>query len=689
MGLFDLLRRRTTGTAASQASASPAPSAVDHAVGLHQAGRIVEAETLYRALLAREPDHAEARHLLGVALHQRGEQDAALAAIDAAIALEPGVAVFHFNRGNVQNALGKGRAAAESYARATAINPAHVASWLNLGRTLLRLGDHAAALPALRHAFALDPEAPALRFELATVLVTLADARGGKPLYAEAANLLEGHWQDAEHARGARLMLAHALAESGSVSRAAEHFAAALHSADGLDRAMLIRAHASLANCYNRLGRTREAASQYRAALALDPTQSAGASALVTCLAYEADCTPPMLLEAHRAWESSLSGARERVPTAAPAVADRDPERRLRVGYLSPDFRRHPVAALLAPALERHDRDAVEVFGYYNFAGTDAYTARLRNACAHWREVAHLDDDALDRLIRADRIDILVDLAGHTYLNRLAVLARKPAPVLAEWLGYYCTTGLAAVDWFITDPWSSPPGQEAWFSEKLHRLPHTRFCYEPYAFVPEVNALPAKERGHLTFGSLNNLAKLNPAVLLLWARVLGEVPGAHLVIQGQALDDEPNRRRFAALAAECGLPMERLELRGFTTLEEATRAYHGIDIALDPFPFSGGMTSFEALWMGVPVVTLEQPLVHGRQSLSMLHNLGLPELVARDADDYVAIARRLAEDTRRLAELRSGLRPRFAASPLMDYAAFAQHLDAAYRHFWRAHLAAA
>jgi predicted O-linked N-acetylglucosamine transferase (SPINDLY family) len=432
----------------------------------------------------------------------------------------------------------------------------------------------------------------------------------------------------------------------------------------------------------------REAASQYRAVLALDPAQSAGASALVTCLAYDPDCTPQMLLEAHRAWESSLMGAVESGRPAAPAVADRDPQRRLRVGYLSPDFRRHPVAALLAPVLERHDRGAVEVFGYYNFAGADEYTARLRNTCAHWRDVARMEDDALDRLIRADRIDILVDLAGHTYLNRLAVLARKPAPVQVEWLGYYCTTGLAAVDWFITDPWSSPPGQEAWFSEKLYRLPHTRFCYEPYAFVPEVNDLPAKERGHITFASLNNLAKLNPAVLALWARVLGEVPAARLVIQGQALDDGPHRRRFAALAAECGLPRERVELRGFTSLEEATRAYHGIDIALDPFPFSGGMTSFEALWMGVPVVTLEQPLVHGRQSLSMLHNLGLPELVARDADDYVAIARRLATDRPRLAELRRALRPRFAASPLMDYAAFAKHLEAAYRHFWHARLAA-
>jgi protein O-GlcNAc transferase len=276
-----------------------------------------------------------------------------------------------------------------------------------------------------------------------------------------------------------------------------------------------------------------------------------------------------------------------------------------------------------------------------------------------------------------------VDLAGHTSHNRLGVFARKPAPLLVSWLGYFNTTGLDSFDYFLTDPWSSPPGQETYFVEQLLRLPHTRFCYEPWEFVPEVNALPALERGHVTFGCFNNLSKLNDRVLALWARVLQAVPGSRLVIQAQSLNDIPNRERFAQLAVSLGIARERLELREFMPLDQAALAYHGIDIALDPFPFSGGMTSFEALWMGVPVVTLEQPLIAGRQTLSMLHNLGLPELVAKSEQDYVAITAGLAGDPQNLAALRAGLRPRFAASPLADYDAFARDLATAFRGMWR------
>jgi len=719
MGLLDRWRKRGGSDAGVAAS-------LDRAVVLHESGRLDEAEAIYRDVLARDPRHAEALHLSGVALHQRGEHRAALTAIDTAIGVAPDKALFHFNRGNVHNALGDVHAAAESYATAARLNPGHLASWLNRGRALLQLRDHDRALPALRRAFELDPTVPGLRFQLAEVLIAVGDramavgdratavgdrataagdrataagdrataagdramavgdraaatGTAGKPLHAEAAALLEAHWQEAEDGTGARLMLAHALEQSGSITFAAGHFEAALADA-ALGRDALLRAHANLGNCYNRLGRMREAAEHYRALYQLDRGNAAAASSWVTCLPYDPEVTPQRLLDAHR----------ECAPHASPQkpfAYDRNQDRRLRIGYLSPDLRRHPVGALLAPVLERRDKDALEVFGYYNFSGADAVTERMRRACDHWRDIAGLDDDAAERLVRADGIDILVDLAGHTTHNRLPLVARKPAPVVAEWLGYYCTTGLPAVDWFITDAWNSPDGQDAWFSEKLHRLPATRFCYEPYEFVPEANALPAAGRGHVTFGSLNNLAKLNERVLSLWGRILAALPQAKLVVQGSALDDEPNRARVAVLAGQCGLPLERVELRGFAPLEQATAAYHGIDIALDPFPFCGGMTSFEALWMGVPVVTLEQPLVHGRQTLGMLHNLALPELVARDADHYLHIAVGLASDLDRLAALRAGLRPRFARSPLMDYSGFARELEGAYRAMWRHHLA--
>lgn len=728
---------------------------LERAVALHESGHLDEAEKLYLDIIDRDPRHAEALHLIGVAQHQRGHQGAALSVIDEAIAITPRKGLFHFNRGNVLNALGESRLAATSFETATRMHARHMPSWLNLGRTRMQLHEHAKAAEALWQAFNLDPSVPGLRFELATALIAAADRGaavgttagapvvegGNKRLHGEAAQLLRDFWQEAPDPPGARLMLAHALEEKGDLSEASAHFRA-LAEDEKLSREARRLAHGNLANCCNRLGLMPDAVLHYRAALELmaapatdagddlspesspapssdtapDPSPASAVtsapassplasdlasnsasdeasntmSAIATGMAYDPHVTPQVLLEAHREWARRFAPPLPdpaSLATNAWPQLDRSSHRRLRICYLSPDFRRHPVSSLLAAALEQHDRSQVEVFCYYNFHGADDVTERIKAAVPHWRHIVDWKDDEVERMIHHDRIDILVDLAGHTHRNRLPALARKPAPVMVEWLGYYCTTGVPAFDWFLTDPWSSPAGQEAWFTEKLHRLPRTRFTYEPYAFMPPVNNLPAQGNGHVTFGCLNNLAKVNTPVLSLWARVLEANPTAHLVLQAQALDDGPNRERFAVQAAACGLPMQRVELRGFVPLDKAAQTYHGIDVALDPFPFCGGMTSLEALWMGVPVVTLEQPLVAGRQTLSMLHNLGLEDCIAANEQDYVAIASRLAADVGALAELRRTLRSRMRESPLMDYPGFARELEAAYRDIWREFLA--
>ncbi|HEY5293724.1 MAG TPA: peptide-binding protein, partial [Burkholderiales bacterium] len=397
---------------------------------------------------------------------------------------------------------------------------------------------------------------------------------------------------------------------------------------------------------------------------------------------YDPDCSPEQAAAEHRRWAEQV--AAPHYPKFVRFDNDRDAERPLRIGYVSPDLRRHPVSAIFAPILAAHDRSRVEVTCYYNYSGEDVVTLRLKSLAARWRSVAGIDDDALCRQIRADRIDILVDLAGHTMHNRLLAFARKPAPIQVSWLGYFNTTGLATMDYFVSDPWSSPAGQERYYVESLLRLPHTRFCYEPPEYMPEVSPLPAQTNGHVTFGCLNNLAKLNDKVLALWAEVLRAIPAATLLIQAAALDDAPNRVRFGKLCERHGIEPARLALRGFVPIERSSASYAEIDIALDPFPFSGGMTSLEALWMGVPVITLAGETIACRQSASMLMNLGLPELIAENAEQYVANALRIARDLPRLTELRAGLRARFAASPLMDYAGFTRSLEAAYRDMWRA-----
>ena len=450
--------------------------------------------------------------------------------------------------------------------------------------------------------------------------------------------------------------------------------------------AVELKAQSNAGNCCNQLGRMDDAVRHYREALRLNPEMADTASSIAACINYLPEASPQDVFEAHRDWDrrfgQSLLARSPHVERRRSLPTRSADNRRLRIGYVSPDFRRHPVTALFAPVMDHHDRDAFEIYCYYNHAGSDEVTDRLRSRATVWRDVATLKHEELAERIAGDGIDILVDLAGHTALNRLPSFARKPAPILVEWLGYFTTSGIAAFDYFISDPHCSPVGQEAWFTEKLVRLPHTRFCYEPYPFMPEVGPLPALARSFITFGCFNNLAKVNRKVLQLWARVLAAVPGSRLALQAQALLDAGNCRRFLDIAQACGLPADRIDVRPYAPLTEAARAYHDIDIALDPFPFCGGMTSFESLWMGVPVITLESPLVAGRQTLSMLNNLGCSAWVAQDADAYVGIARNLAGDLRALSETRQGLRESFRASPLMDYAGFTRALEGAYRNMW-------
>lgn len=661
-------------------------AALEQAIGLHEAGRLDEAGAAYRAILSVAPRHPQALHLAGVIQHQRGEHTAALQSINAAILAKPDVALFHFNLGNVLTALHEPEAAAAAFTEAARLKPGYAAAWFNLGKAHFEEENFANAVTALRRAFELDATLPGLRFDLATMLIAHGDRVHGpaqsKQFHREAAALLTHHWTEAENPLAARLMLAYSLQQQDAWSEAEQHYRAVLDAgpAPG-DR---LKAHSNLANCYNQLGRMTEALQHYRETLRLNPALADTASSIAACINYEPTTTPQDVIEAHRDWSRRFAGAG--TDTGAKRIRtwnnDRNPERRLRIGLVSPDLRRHPVAALCAATLERLDKSLVEVFCYYNFPSGDAVTERLRKTTTGWRDIAKLGDDEVVAAIQADGIDILIDLAGHTTHNRLGVFARKPAPIQVSWLGYFNTTGLDSIDYFLTDPHSSPTEQDAFFVEKLVRLPHTRFCYEPWEFVPEVSALPATEHGYITFGCFNNLSKLNARVLALWARILAAVPQSRLVIQAGSLNDTANRERFAALATDLGIANDRIELRSFVPLEQAARAYHGIDIALDPFPFCGGMTSFESLWMGVPVVTLEQPLIAGRQTLAMLHNLGHPEWIARDEDQYVAIATGLANNIEQLAAIRRELRPQFAKSALADYAGFARDFTAALRGLW-------
>ncbi len=409
----------------------------------------------------------------------------------------------------------------------------------------------------------------------------------------------------------------------------------------------------------------------------------AAASARLCQLNYRPDLTQAQLFREHAAWAERFG-----LPPAPEVAAHPNPpkpERPLRVGYVSGDFRRHPVAFFVEPLLRCHDRGAFHPFCYSNGGERDDLNMHLRALVPDWRDIAALDDDAVAALIRRDRIDILVDLSGHTAHHRLLVFARRPAPLQVTAIGYVNTTGLAAMDYRLTDAWCDPPGiDETLYSESLWRLPGGFNCYAPPNGLPAPGPAPLATRGHVTFGSFNNLDKISPEVLDLWAGLIGSVPGSRLVLKTKTLSDPTVGAAIRARFAGAGVDPARIELIEWSaTLREHFEHYRRIDIALDPFPYNGTTTTCEALMMGVPVIALAGDRHAARVSASILARLGLEVLVAPDPAGYLARAQALAQKPEAVVKLRDSLRRRIAASPLADAAGYTRSLEAAYREMWR------
>jgi len=500
---------------------------------------------------------------------------------------------------------------------------------------------------------------------------------------------LRRHAEAAEaYRRAAELRPDDALAHKdlGLALRDAGHYEAALSS---LRRALELRPDYDLAinliaGTLLDMGRIPEAIDTYREGLALDPDGVFGMhSNLLLTLNYQAGATSGALLAEARAFGEKA--ARKASPFVGHDNA-RDPDRRLRIGLVSGDLGQHPVGYFMQNVLEALDPDRLEVFAYATAERKDALNQRLRRAIPHWREAdgAKLSDEALARQIRADGIDILIDLAGHTGHNRLPVFAWKPAPVQVSWLGYLGTTGLEAMDYILADAWALSAGEEAQFTETPWRLPESYICFSPPDSTVGVGPLPALDKGYITFGCFNNLNKITDGVVACWARVLQAVPNGRLYLKTKSLEVPEAREALLASFARFGIAPERLLIKGrFESHEAHFRAYHDVDIALDPFPYPGITTTVEALWTGVPALAMKGDRFISHQGETILHNVGLPQWIAADADDYVAKAAAFAGDIRALATLRDGLRERLLASPLCDAPRFAHNLEAAFRGMWR------
>jgi FkbM family methyltransferase len=440
------------------------------------------------------------------------------------------------------------------------------------------------------------------------------------------------------------------------------------------------RRHA-LAGALFEQGHVDAAIGELEASLALDGDSPAVGSDRLRALNYADGVDPAALADAHREW--SRRHADPLTARAVPPPNDPDPGRRLRVGYVSPYFRRHAVTFFLESVIEHHDRDAFELVLYADVPRPDEYSARLQAHGALWRSTVGADDETLAAMVREDGIDILVDLSGHTPEHRLLAFARAPAPVQATWNGYPNTTGMAAIGYRITDARCDPPGHtERFHSERLVRLPDILMSWRPPQDAPDPGPAPAAASGSITFGSFNACYKITPTAARLWSRVLDAVPGSRLVLF--TVPGPRARERLRALFASFGIGGERLEIRPRLTHEAFLEAHREIDIALDSFPFHGTTTTCFSLWMGVPVVSLAGAEPRSRVGSSLLSSVGLADLAAGTPEDYVRAATRLAGDIQGLGALRSGMRARLLKAPLTDGAACARALERAYRDMWGA-----
>lgn len=620
----------------------------------------------FRCALARDAEAARHYGNLGMALRAQGKSAEAIDTYEQGLRRAPAMAELHNNLGNAwRDARDLARAVA-CFEEALRLKGDYVEAHQNLGETLAAQGRREAAAACWRRAIALKPDfVPALnslgnllRLEgrPAEALGAFQQALGAEPDNADVHN-----------------NLGNALNDLGRLDEAVTHYSRAIEL-----RPDLAEAHANLGRAQADAGEIEAALASYRRSMELRPDSARRHSDFVYQLHFSPEASAEDLCRAAREWNDRHAARVRRLAERHPN--DPTPDRRLRVGYVSADLREHPVGRFAWPLLEAHDRQGFEVFCYASVVAPDAITDRCRRAADQWRDVRELSDERLADLIFGDRIDVLVDLTLHAAGSRLMAFARKPAPVQVSYLSYCSTTGLAAMDYRLTDPYLDRPGEAQCYAEQSVWLPETYWCYQPMDEAGEVGRRPAGEAGAITFGCLNNFSKANPAALAAWARVLQRVPGSRLVLFAR---EGRHRQRVRDVFAGQGVSPERVGFTGFLPAERYFELYRQIDVALDAFPFAGGTTTCDALWMGVPVVSLVGRTAVGRAGVSILSNVGLPELVAVDVDRYVEIAVELAADAGRLAELRGALRRRMGESALMDVRRFAGHVEAAYRSIWQ------
>ena len=718
-------------------SSPPPPELLTLAVGRHRAGALHEAQSLYRQYLARFPDDAAALQLLGVLSHQLGRNDEAVELLSKAISLNPSAPEYHVNLGAVLAARQDWERAIAAFGSAIALRPHLPEAHHNLGKALRELGKLEEAIASFRETIRLRPDHADAWHDLADALQQSGRAPEAveayekaliaKPQNPQLLNNLGNAYRAARHLEKAVQSYRTAIALKPDSPQTLNNLALALQDLGALDEAIATSrrslelrpddpgAISNLANALINSGRLDEAIDLCRQVLSARPEFSVVRrnlgwalresgqvplaiesfreglrirsdptlySDLLFSLHFDSTYDRRRLFEEHSRWFELH--ARPLDDAVRPHQNDRSPRRPLRIGYVAHDPGNNPLGRFFLPLLTNHDHAQIQTFCYCDSWLDDAVGRDLRGHAGTYRDTRMSSDPQVAELVRQDRIDVLVDLNLHTNGNRLLAFARKPAPVQVSYLAYCSTTGLKAIDYRLSDPYLDPvEWDDSLYTERTFRLGRY-WCYPAPPEAPPVGPLPAKRNGYITFGSLNDFAKTSPQLIAAWAALLRQVTDARLVLHAK-----PGHHRQVLLddLARLGVSPSRVNFVGRLPLEEYFAQYNRIDIGLDAFAWSGGITTCDALWMGVPVVSLAGDRSVSRGGLSILSVAGLPELAAGTVEQYVQTVVALANDLPRLTSLRSSLRQRMHLSPLMDGVGFARQVEAAYRQMWREYCA--
>jgi len=649
--------------------APDSPSALYHlGNALKGQGKRGEAVAYYRKALAAKPDFPDALVNLGNLLHERGELDEAIACCEHVLELDAEVSEAHFNLGNALRDRGRLEEAASCYERAIALAPDLAAAYVNLGNLIVRQGGPGSALAYFRKALALEPDLAEAHYNLGVAAYHSGDFAGAKAALAK-------YLQSRPNDEAALITLGDAHRFLNELDEGREIFERALRQTP-----TLAAAHNGLANILRNQGRQTAAVRHYELAIRHDPNPVVPFQNLLFCMMCVDDFSAQQVYDKHREFAERFE--KPLLPLQPAHANEPDPDRRIRIGYMSPDLRTNIVGDFVEPILRHHDRREFETHCFFTGVIRDRSTDRIAAYFDDWHDVHALSDDGIAHAVRSHRIDVLVDLCGHGAGNRVLACARKPAPVQVSYLDYSTTTGLVSFDYRLTTEYCDPSGiADRYYSEKLYRLGRTCWAYNPSTTL-SISSLPLKANGHVTFGSFNSYYRITTEVVDVWSRLLQSVPGSRFVIAGVAAGS--TQAALLEALTRASVAAERVSMYTVISYEKYYRLVGAVDIALAPFPYNGTTTMLDCLWNGVPVVARKGgETFYSRMACSILDELGLSRLIASGADEYIGVAAELAADVPELDRLRRSLRQKLERSPMRDFAGFTKDLESAYRSMWK------